>query len=262
LAGATAVGALPRGHNGEPEGKEMIPMQKHGFTLIELLVVIAIIAILAAILFPVFAQARDKARSSACLSNTKQIGTGILMYVQDYDETLPEYWDDNVAKTPNGLPLGYWHNRIQPYVKSYQVFICPSAQSKDERLVDTGEGTPAQRKDLRWRGSGSYGWNYWYLGAWPGQIFTLAQVSAPAETIAVGESTRLVNPGVIYPAPTCAGNPSWAGAIKSEKDRQKYWTQFGARHQEGNNLVFVDGHAKWLKRSTVESHPELFYSLR
>lgn len=78
----------------------------------------------------------------------------------------------------------------------------------------------------------------------------------------MGESTRLVNPGVIYPAPLCVGNPSWTAAIKSEKDRQKYWTQFAARHQEGNNLVFVDGHAKWLKKSYVESHPELFYSLR
>jgi prepilin-type N-terminal cleavage/methylation domain-containing protein/prepilin-type processing-associated H-X9-DG protein len=238
-------------------------MRERGFTLIELLVVIAIIAILAAILFPVFAQARDKARGSACLSNTKQIGTAILMYTEDYDETLPEYWDDNAApKAANPNPLGYWHNHLQPYVKSYQVFICPSAQSKDERTVDTGEGTPAQRKDLRWRGSGSYGWNYWYLGAWPGQTFTLAQVTTPAETIAVGESTRLVNPGVVYPAPACIGSPSWGGAIKGEKDRLKYWTQFAARHQDGNNLVFVDGHSKWLKRSYVESHPELFYSAR
>jgi len=233
-----------------------------GFTLIELLVVIAIIAILAAILFPVFAQARDKARQSSCLSNTKQIGTGIMMYVQDYDETLPEYWDDNVTKTPNGNPLGYWHNRIQPYVKNYSVFVCPSAQSRDERLVDTGEGTPAQRKDLRWRGSGSYGWNYWYLGAWPGQIFTLAQVTAPAETIAVGEMTRKINPGVIYPAPLCDGSPSWSKAIKNEKERLKFWTQFAERHQGGNNLVFVDGHAKWFKREYVEQHPELFYSTR
>ncbi len=234
----------------------------HAFTLIELLVVIAIIAILAAILFPVFAQARDKARGSACLSNTKQIGTAIMIYTQDYDETLPEYWDDNVTKTPNPNPLGYWHNHLQPYVKSYQVFLCPSARTKDERLLDTGEGTPAQRKDLRWRGSGSYGWNYWFLGAWPGQTFTLSQVTVPAETIAVGESTHLVNPGVIYPAPNCAGNPSWAGAIKSAKERDKYWTQFAFRHQEGSNLVFVDGHSKWMSRSALEARPDLFYSAR
>jgi prepilin-type N-terminal cleavage/methylation domain-containing protein/prepilin-type processing-associated H-X9-DG protein len=245
----------------------MVTTDRRGFTLIELLVVIAIIAILAAILFPVFAQAREKARSAACLSNAKQIGTAIMMYTQDYDETLPEYWDDSVGEshnkgTPNPNPLGYWHNHLQPYIKSYQVFLCPSARSKDERTIDTGEGTPAQRKDLRWRGSGSYGWNYWYLGAWPGQIFTLAQVTVPAETIAVGESSRLVNPGVIYPAPLCEGSPSWAAAVKNQKQRADYWRQFAARHQDGNDLVFVDGHAKWLTRAHVEQHPELFYSIR
>src|SRR5438045_6528354 len=88
---------------------------RRGFTLIELLVVIAIIAILAAILFPVFAQARDKARSAGCLSNTEQIGTAVLMYTEDYDETLQEYWDDSQGEShnkgaPNPNPLGYWHD--------------------------------------------------------------------------------------------------------------------------------------------------------
>jgi prepilin-type N-terminal cleavage/methylation domain-containing protein/prepilin-type processing-associated H-X9-DG protein len=242
--------------------------RRSAFTLIELLVVIAIIAILAAILFPVFAQARDKGRQSACLSNTRQIGTAITLYAQDYDETLPRYWDDssgeprNKGVPPNPNPLGYWHNQIQPYIKNYNVFVCPSARTKDERLVDTGEGTPAQRKDLRWRGSGSYGWNFWYLGAWTGQTFTLAQVTYPAECIAVGESTRLMNAGVIYPAPLCEGTPPYAGWTKNIKERQKFWTQFADRHQGGNNLVFVDGHNKWLKKEYVEQHPELFYSIR
>jgi prepilin-type N-terminal cleavage/methylation domain-containing protein/prepilin-type processing-associated H-X9-DG protein len=96
---------------------------RRAFTLIELLVVIAIIAILAAILFPVFAQARMKARAVSCISNLKQIGTGILMYAQDYDERFPtvqrtvfSYWD----------PVrGDMITRIQPYVKNYQVFFCP-----------------------------------------------------------------------------------------------------------------------------------------
>jgi prepilin-type N-terminal cleavage/methylation domain-containing protein/prepilin-type processing-associated H-X9-DG protein len=241
---------------------------RNGFTLIELLVVIAIIAILAAILFPVFAQARDKARQAACLSNTKQIGTGIQMYAEDYDETLPRYWDDSVGEPrnkgvpPNPNPLGYWHNMIQPYVKNYTVFICPSAQTAAERTVDTGEGTPAQRKTLRWRGSGSYGWNFWYLGAWTDQVFRLAQVTYPSETIAVGEATRLVNPGVIYPAPTCVGTPDYAGWTKNPKDRQNFWREFASRHQGGNNLVFVDGHSKWFKKEYVEQHPEMFYSVR
>jgi prepilin-type N-terminal cleavage/methylation domain-containing protein/prepilin-type processing-associated H-X9-DG protein len=243
------------------EERNMKHPQKPAFTLIELLVVIAIIAILAAILFPVFAQAREKARQSACLSNTKQMGTAITLYAQDYDETLPEYWDDNLApKVTNPNPLGYWHNQIQPYVKNYNVFICPSATSKAEKTIDTGLGTPAQRINNRWNGSGSYGWNYWYLGAWPGQIFTLAQVTMPAECIAVGEMLHTVNPGVIYPAPLCVGTPSWA--VLSEKDRLNYWKQFAFRHNGGSNLVFVDGHSKWYKREAIEQHPELFYSTR
>src|SRR5689334_10183077 len=86
---------------------------RRGFTLIELLVVIAIIAILAAILFPVFAQARAKARQTTCLSNNKQIGLALLMYAQDYDETLPY-----AAVNPTNLPLVMWYDLVEPYVKS------------------------------------------------------------------------------------------------------------------------------------------------
>src|SRR5262245_40148306 len=99
-----------------------------GFTLIELLVVIAIIAILAAILFPVFAQARDKARGTSCLSNLKQIGTGLYLYLQDYDETYPLNRFD--IHGPDCKPLGYtWKDAVSPYVKSGDVWVCPSAHS-------------------------------------------------------------------------------------------------------------------------------------
>src|SRR5688500_10666298 len=102
-----------------------------GFTLIELLVVIAIIAILAAILFPVFAQAREAARKTACLSNLKQIGTGLMMYSQDFDETHPGVWFGPIASAPWDQPSDAatfykWMDAIFPYVKNEQVFNCPS----------------------------------------------------------------------------------------------------------------------------------------
>src|SRR5204862_4622820 len=105
-----------------------------GFTLIELLVVIAIIAILAAILFPVFAQAREAARKTSCLSNCKQMGLACMMYVQDYDEMYPcNSWDtpyigtaDTDFKNPNYLTAMHWVFRVQPYIKNRQIFVCPS----------------------------------------------------------------------------------------------------------------------------------------
>jgi len=101
-----------------------------GFTLIELLVVIAIIAILAAILFPVFAQARDAARKTACSSNMKQLGTATMMYVQDYDETYPQayYYKNNTATTNGSSSGGYitWTVNISPYIKNVGLFVCPS----------------------------------------------------------------------------------------------------------------------------------------
>jgi len=94
--------------------------KRNGFTLIELLVVIAIIAILAAILFPVFARAREKARQSSCLSNTKQLGLALLSYVQDYDERFPgRAVDPGVYNLP-------WYNVIAPYMKNAQILLCPS----------------------------------------------------------------------------------------------------------------------------------------
>ena len=112
-------------------------MKKRGFTLIELLVVIAIIAILAAILFPVFAQAREKARAAACLSNGKQMALGLMMYAQDYDERLPRVWTPTFG-AKNG-PRD-WKDDIQPYVKNVDVFRCPS-------------------RSKQWPG---YGYNVWF----------------------------------------------------------------------------------------------------
>src|ERR1700740_1009557 len=109
------------------------------FTLIELLVVIAIIAILAAILFPVFAQAREKARQASCTSNASQIGRALMMYTQDYDEILPEAW--------GGFPQTMWAHNIQPYVKSLSIWSGPS---RPERRwgggMNTLKGTPGYQK--------------------------------------------------------------------------------------------------------------------
>jgi prepilin-type N-terminal cleavage/methylation domain-containing protein len=102
-------------------------MTRRGFTLIELLVVIAIIAILAAILFPVFARAREKARQASCGSNVKQIALGVLMYVQDYDEMF-----SNLGWCTT--PRLYWWDNVMPYVKNSQLFLCPSASSASNQL--------------------------------------------------------------------------------------------------------------------------------
>src|SRR5436305_7895257 len=133
-----SVELIPRGRRGpqrsshtaapartEPAGATE-RMKQRAFTLIELLVVIAIIAILAPILFPVFAQAREKARQSACLSNLNQIGTALMMYTQDYDEAFPCNWYGSLwPTTPNGKAYK-WMDAVFPYVKNEQVFTCPS----------------------------------------------------------------------------------------------------------------------------------------
>jgi prepilin-type N-terminal cleavage/methylation domain-containing protein/prepilin-type processing-associated H-X9-DG protein len=108
--------------------------QRRGFTLIELLVVIAIIAILAAILFPVFAQAREKARSSTCQSNLKQIGTAFKMYVQDYDEQGIQYWWSYGGAGGTTPP---WMEWLNPYVKNSRVFLCPSAPTAPTAYTTT-----------------------------------------------------------------------------------------------------------------------------
>ena len=137
-----------------PSMRGGIKVKRHGFTLIELLVVIAIIAILAAILFPVFARAREKARQSSCLSNVKQIGTGLLMYAQDYDEVLPAFSFAGIQ----------WNTLLQPYVMNEQIFKCPSEPSRDL----------------------GYGYNYYLLGNLSGPARApqpLAKILAPAETL-------------------------------------------------------------------------------
>jgi len=125
---------------------------KKAFTLIELLVVIAIIAILAAILFPVFAQARDKARQTSCLSNVKQIALGFMMYKQDYDETLPSaYFHKNFVTGGGSAGYTHWSGMINPYVKNWQMYVCPSDTTRGwGPTCGFGPGDPTTNSGFGW----------------------------------------------------------------------------------------------------------------
>lgn len=199
---------------------------RNGFTLIELLVVIAIIAILAAILFPVFARAREKARQASCLSNAKQQGLAMMMYVQDYDEVLPLYWW--------GEDVGYWLTVLQPYIKNWNIFVCPSATS----LRAPGPG---------WEGSGGYGYNYYYCGGWVGHgPYALSEFEEPANTVLIGEQNNLINRANVYPAILADVTCSW-------DSRYTYGENNARRHNEGMNVTWVDGHTKWMRTDVLNA---------
>lgn len=191
-------------------------MKRHGFTLIELLVVIAIIAILAAILFPVFARARAKAHQSSCLSNVKQIALGLLMYANDYDEMLP------AAANPPGSWTPYWRTRIYPYVKNAQLFKCPAIYP----VTNTSELVPGTTNQyfLRSYTTNALGW-----GWTPAMGQSLAMIPKPAETILTGESK---DDGVM---------PYWHQGAGIETSR------LTSPHSQTANYSFADGHAKAMK---------------
>jgi prepilin-type N-terminal cleavage/methylation domain-containing protein len=206
-------------------------MQTHkerGFTLIELLVVIAIIAILAAILFPVFARARESARRSGCLSNMKQVTTGILMYTQDYDEVLPFSQDGDIGNYATS-PKAVWINATMPYVKNKQVWYCPSA--KIHRSAP-----PKGDSDS----------NYYYNGHASGKA--LAAVTQPAESILFMEwAYRTANTGLRpYPKDVCGLEKRGPGC----PDTWHANSEWGDNHGTGDVNVraahypFVDGHVK------------------
>lgn len=190
---------------------------KRGFTLIELLVVIAIIAILAAILFPVFARAREKARQSSCLSNVKQLMTATLMYIQDYDERFPRYAGyraPSVVIPPGGYD--YWFECIFPYTNNSQIFACPSRRNSNVR----SGGEYAQHPDFP-SGVG-YGWNT-YLSS-----DALADIKKPTQLGVIADGV----------------NNYWR--LQCPPDTNHYMWSWN-RHNDGSNIGFADGHAKWIK---------------
>lgn len=197
---------------------------RRGFTLIELLVVIAIIAILAAILFPVFAQAREKARQTACISNGKQIGTATMMYVQDYDETYPSGW----GSQDSGRSM--WRNVLQPYIQRYQ-------QNQVDMYDMTGVSRssvyvcPSQPGSPQAYGPSSYGYNYNMLttgwadygggqGGFPGG--SMARINTPGNLVAYAEAGEVGGPSTPLDPFFNDGSPSWTGCSGQDNAPYRY----------------------------------------
>ena len=208
---------------------------RKAFTLIELLVVIAIIAILAAILFPVFAQARERARMTSCLSNVKQIGLGILQYAQDYDERIP-------VVGLNGQARGPWMYQIYPYVKSTQIFNCPS-------LGDVGfEPNLA----IAAKNQTSYGWN-WNLPNAPVSAsfnpsntapgYALSALQNPSETIIIGDN-GITNGTTIQPAfAMFSVDPSSIAAGTNLGGNAGYYVKFRHQPTQSVSITYTGGNA-------------------
>lgn len=221
--------------------------RRSGFTLIELLVVIAIIAILAAILFPVFARAREKARQTSCLSNVKQIALGLTMYLQDYDEV----WVVDCGWDQSSLHW-HWHDKIFPYVKNAQIFDCPSCPSNigglnylPTAVAPPGGGNTWWSKNVPRCG---YSLNYHLARGEPGfwkRAEKLSDIRYPAECYALGDGSHPVHVcwipwQIVYPN-ACQGGCNTAVLNPAN-----------TRHNEGSNIGFVDGHAKWLNHRNIE----------
>lgn len=196
--------------------------RKRGFTLIELLVVIAIIAILAAILFPVFAKAREKARQATCTSNTKQILLGLTQYTQDYDECL--------LATCGGWGVG-WQGYIQPYLKSVQVFKCPS--NPDTAADNGGVG------NYKMNGHIESPWDWSTTPPHNDNPYTLATINAPSQWIYISEGRK---------------NGRWEAWAFPGFDWGGFNNNNGfAGHTQTMLCGFLDGHAKAMRPEATNS---------
>jgi len=226
-----------------------LSVNRQAFTLIELLVVIAIIAILAAILFPVFAQAREKARQTSCLSNMKQIGIALRMYMQDSDEQLFFRATTNatstranvsVPKTAPDYNALQWWNLLMPYIKSNALFACPS---------DAG-ATPSADA------AGNLSIPRSYIASCAVESLGDSQVASPVDTIVITEKWDVSSTGKVV-------GDAWMEAFDGDMavdpiNPTKYPLGYvGTRHQGGVNSAFYDGHAKWLRPETIRDSRDL-----
>ena len=251
-------------------------MKRSGITLIELLVVLAIIAILAAILFPVFAKAREAARRSTCLSNTKQLGTAILMYAGDYDEILVP---PSVGTCQQADSFG-WGDLIQPYAKNTGLLECPSNSVKVKvvttmgatRIVRDRGGTSNASDDCTGSGSSTSSFNYSYgvnsFGPPSGQsantagpffIMQLAAIPAPASVIGVGEG-RGASPWSL-----AGGNGPWDyPSVEGQVDARRHQGTSGtaAQPDQGTTVTFMDGHSKWVRLGQTVNVPGNLWTCR
>jgi prepilin-type N-terminal cleavage/methylation domain-containing protein/prepilin-type processing-associated H-X9-DG protein len=232
--------------------------RERGFTLIELLVVIAIIAILAAILFPVFAQARDKARSVTCLSNQKQLGLALMMYTQDYDEKIIPYRNVGMEQWMGDVQWGFWYNTITPYLKNSGVLKCAS--------ISLSSGCNPDRKPAPTYARCGFGFNWPHVGYGSGdpkfapglaaEPKSLASFIEPARVIILADSQLdpRVDPHFGWQDIKCP--MPHREPLRSQVDRWVLEPAQGGsaanpnpnitrRHQGGANAIFVDGHAKW-----------------
>lgn len=197
--------------------------QRKAFTLIELLVVVSIISILAAILFPVFARARENARRSSCMSNEKQIGLGLLQYTQDYDDRLPIYHADKDV----------WTNHVQPYIKSWQLFRCPSSPTAKRNIASK---TPGHFYQTNYALNGYSG-----CGLYTSTGRMLSSYDTPSVTwmlVELGHPTYYYSDGYGFAYSTLCGTGT------STPDG---YSNFMEPHLEGQNIAYLDGHVKWRK---------------